>query len=130
MNTLHTLAWAAAFTLIGAAASAQVGPGPGPGMGPGMGMHGAGPGASAPAMGSGPHGMRGGRAGAGYTYGWSMMSPKERSEHQQRMRSMTSYEECKAYVEQHHAEMVERAKAQGGKPPVQPRRDACAGLKR
>ncbi len=126
MNTLRNLLLTSVFALAGAAASAQGAPG----SGPGMGMHGVGPAASAAGMGMGPHGMRGAQAGAGYTYGWSMMSSKERNEHQQRMRSMKTYEECKAYREQHHAEMAERAKAQGGKAPAQPRRDACAGLKR
>jgi hypothetical protein len=42
---------------------------------------------------------------------------------------MTSQAECKAYMEQHHQEMVARAKEKGRTLPAQPRRDACAGLK-
>lgn len=122
MNTLRRLLLTSVLALTGAAASAQGGPGPGPGMG----MHGVGPAASAAGMGMGPHGM----AGAGYTYGWSMMSSQERNEHQERMRSMKTYEECKAYMERHHAEIAARAQAQGGTLPAQPRRDACAGLRR
>ncbi|WP_372527665.1 hypothetical protein [Piscinibacter sp.] len=100
--------------------------------GPGMGM-GAGPAASAPGMGMGP-GMRSGRgpaarSGADFTPGWSLMTPAERSEHQQRMRSMTSYDECKSYMEQHREQMAARATEKGGAPLRQPRRDACAGLK-
>lgn len=124
MNMVRHLLLASVFALTGAAASAQPGPGPGPGMG----MHGVAPEASAAGM--GPRGMRGAQAGAGYTYGWSMMSPQERNEHRERMRSMKTYEECQAYMAQHHTEMAERAKAQGGKLPAQPRRDACAGLPR
>lgn len=43
---------------------------------------------------------------------------------------MASYDECKAYMDQHHRQMVERAKEKGRTVPAQPRRDACAGLKR
>jgi hypothetical protein len=72
----------------------------------------------------------GGRSGADFTPGWSMMSPSERQEHQAKMRSMTNYDECKAYMEQHHQQMAARAKEKGGAVPAQPRRDPCAGLKR
>lgn len=69
------------------------------------------------------------RWGSDYTPGWSMMSPQERTEHQARMRSMKTYEECKTYQTQHHEQMAARAKERGGKALAQPRRDACAGLK-
>ena len=58
-----------------------------------------------------------------------MMSPQERQEHQARMSSMKSYDECKAYRDEHHRQMVERAKSKGGNPPAQPKRDACGALK-
>ena len=121
-------------TLFGAAigiASAQPGGGPGPGKGPGAGMGpgGAGPAASAPGRGMG-RGRAGGRAGADYTPGWTLMTSQERAEHRARMRSMTSYDECKAYQEQTHEQMAARAKERGGKPLAQPRRDACLGLKK
>jgi hypothetical protein len=107
--------------------------GAGAGMGPGPGMQGAGPGASAPGMGMGPgaragRGM-GARAGAGVTPGWALMTPAERTEHQTRMRSMKTHEECKTYMGQHHEQMVARAKEKGVTVPGQPRRDPCAGLK-
>jgi hypothetical protein len=56
------------------------------------------------------------------------MTPAERTEHQQRMRSIKTYEECKSYIEQHREQMAARAKDRG-KALAQPRRDACAGLK-
>lgn len=117
---------AVALAAGGVLAQPASGRGPGPG---------AGPAASAPAsaagmgMGLGP-GHRGGRWGADHTPGWSLMSEQERNEHRERMRSMTSYDECKALRDEHHAQMAERAKARGAKPLPQPRRDACAGLKR
>jgi len=91
---------------------------------------GPGPGASAPGMGMG--GGRGpmGRWGSDNTPGWSMMTPQERTEHQTRMRSMTSRVECQAYQAQHHEQMAARAKERGAKPLAAPRRDPCAGLKR
>jgi hypothetical protein len=81
------------------AAMAQ--PGPGMGGGPGMGrMGGGGPGAN----------WQGNRAN---TPGFALMTPQERSEHQNRMRSMQTYDECVAYTGEHHAQMAARAKEKG-----------------
>lgn len=111
-----------AMALVAGASLAQGGP---------SGAKGPGPGASAAGMGPGMHAGRGpGRSGADYTPGWAMMTPQERSEHQARMRSMKAYGECQAYQQQHHEQMAARAKEKGGQPLGQPRRDACAGLKR
>ncbi|MBU6489900.1 MAG: hypothetical protein KGQ57_19080, partial [Burkholderiales bacterium] len=60
------------------------------------------------------------------TYGWQLMTPEEREEHQRRMRSFTSYEECKAYQTEHHALMAERARQAG----VQLRPHADSGCER
>lgn len=92
----------------------------------GMGPHGAGMG--------GPHGMgpgmQGGmHAGPGNTMGWSMMTPEERKEHQAKMMSFTNAKDCRAYVEQHHRLMAERAKQRGMAMPATPMHDPCAGLK-
>jgi hypothetical protein len=46
------------------------------------------------------------------------------------MRSMQNHDECTAYVEQHHAMMVERAKEKGRSMPAKPRQDSCATLKK
>jgi hypothetical protein len=112
--------------LVASAAMAQgtasPGPGAGMGMGPGMGM-GMGPGMG---MGMGPGNVR---MGPGYTSGWALMSEQERTEHRNRMLGMKSYDECKSYAEQHHAQMTERAREKGRPTPVMPRRDACAWLK-
>lgn len=109
-------------------AMAQPGSGKGPGAGPGP--AGAGPMASAPAMGMGPGGGRGAaRAGSDATPGWALMTKQERSEHRDRMRSMKTYDDCKAYQDQHHEQMAARAKERGGKALAHPRRDACGGLK-
>jgi hypothetical protein len=62
--------------------------------------------------------------------GWSMMTRQERTEHRAKIRSMKTYEECKTYVEQHHAQMTARAKDKGRSMPAQPRADACAWLKK
>lgn len=108
---------------------AQSGGGRGPGSPPGP--MGAGPDARTPGMGMG-NGAGRGRAqwGSDFTPGWTLMSPQERNEHRERMRSMKSYEECKAYQVQHHEQMAARAKERGGATLAQPRRDACAGLKK
>ncbi|WP_164963534.1 hypothetical protein [Rubrivivax sp. JA1026] len=97
------------------APAAGIGPGMGPGMGGGMGpVGGRGPGA--------------GRWGPGVTPGWALMTPEERAAHQTKMRSMTTRADCRAYVEQHHADMAARAKERGVAVPAMPRRDPCAGL--
>jgi hypothetical protein len=108
MVVLALASWA---TLAMAQASA---PGPGPGMGPGMGM--------------GP--MHGWRMQRDNTPGWSMMTRAERTQHRDRMMAMTDHAQCSAYMQQHHAAMVERAKARGHAMPAMPRHDACAPLKK
>lgn len=119
-----------AFLAVCSAASmAQPASAPGKGTGPG------GPGVGMPASGSGMGGGpgmgrgRGGMAGPEYSPGWSLMTAEERSQHQAKMRAMTSYDECKSYMAQQHEQMAARAKAQGTQLPAQPRRDGCAGLK-
>jgi hypothetical protein len=118
MNTIRSLAVTAALMAAGAAL-AQPGPGAG-----------AGAGASAPRGGPGGPAHMGGRWGADFTSGWSMMTPAERREHQAKMRSMTNYDDCRAYMDQHHRQMADRAKDKGRTVPAQPRREACVGLKR
>lgn len=91
------------------------------------------PGASAPGPGKGagmgPGARRGGMYGPKYTPGWSMMTEAERTEHRAKMQSFTHKADCQAYVAEHHAQMAERMKQQGGQPMPQPRRDPCANLK-
>ena len=125
MSTVRFALVVSLFSLSIGVALAQPGSGKGPGPGPGMGQGAA---ASAPGMGPGAGG-RATRWGADYTPGWSQMNATERSEHQARMRAMKTYDECKAYQQQHHEQMAARAKERGGKALGQPRRDGCAGLK-
>ena len=82
--------------------------------------------ASAPGMG----GMGGMQMNRDNTPGWSMMSRAERREHHDKVMAMTDPAACMAYMEQHHAQMVERAKERGRTLPAKPRRDACASLKK
>jgi hypothetical protein len=105
ISTWKILAPASLYILLAASALAQ-GPGPG-GKGYG-GMH----------------------MGPNNTSGWGLMSRQERMEHQEKMRAMQNHAECAAYVEQHHAMMVERAKENGRSIPGKPKRDACAALKK
>lgn len=83
------------------------------------------------AQGAGPDkGHAGMRMGTNNTTGWAHMTKQERMEHQEKMRSMQSHDECTAYVEQHHAMMVERAKEKGRSIPAKPRQDPCAAMKK
>jgi len=135
---MKSLRWMVLASVVGLAAGgvlAQPAGGKGPGAGPGP--MGAGPAASSPGAGMGagagmgPGGQRGmARWGSEVTPGWSLMTPAERNEHRERMRSMKTYEECKAYQAEHHEQMAARAKERGGKPLPQPRRDGCAALKK
>lgn len=126
MMVLASIVGLAVGTAWAQAGAGGKGPGPGPqaasapGMGMGMGM---GPGAGG---GRGP----GARWGTDSTPGWALMTEQERNEHRQRMGAMKTYDECKAYQTQQHELMAARAKERGGKVLAQPRRDACAGLKR
>lgn len=52
-------------------------------------------------------------AGMGNTQGWQLMTPEERVEHQTKMRSFKTYDECKAYQGEHHALMQARATEKG-----------------
>lgn len=130
---LHLSAITALLALAGSGVQAQ--PGPGPGAGPGPAASAPGPG-KGPGMGPGHMGGGGagarmhGRSGSRYTPGWSLMTPAERTEHQQRMGQATSYEECTALRDQHREQMAARAKEKGlSQPLATPRRDACAALK-
>jgi hypothetical protein len=129
MKNLRMVLLASLIGLSTGAVFAQAGGGKGP--------MGAGPAASAPGMGMGmgmgmsPGGGRGAaRWGSDFTPGWTMMNQQERDEHRDRMHSMKTYEECKTYQERHHDQMATRANERGGKALAQPRRDACAGLKK
>ena len=42
--------------------------------------------------------------------GWSMMTPQERTAHQDKMHSFKTLEECKTYMAEHSKQMAERAK--------------------
>ncbi len=68
--------------------------------------------------------------GPNNTSGWSMMDKKERTEHREKLLAMKSYDECKAYADDHHTKMMDRAKEKGRMVPTTPRRDACAWLKK
>jgi hypothetical protein len=79
-----------------------------------------------PSLAAGPgDGMhRGMHMGPDNTAGWSMMTAAERKEHMEKMQGMKSREECMSYMEEHHKQMEERAKAQG-KTLHTPRHNAC-----
>jgi hypothetical protein len=56
------------------------------------------------------HGMK---FGADNTPGWSMMSRAEHKEHRDKMHGMKTYDECKAYHDEHMKQMEARAKEKG-----------------
>jgi hypothetical protein len=127
MANLRSMTLASLIGLSMGAALAQPAGGPGP-----MGANQA---ASAPGAGMGmgmaaKGGQQAARWGSSYTPGWTLMTQEERNEHRSRMLSMKTYEECKAYQDQHREQMAARAKERGGKALPTPRRDACANLKK
>jgi hypothetical protein len=65
----------------------------------------------------------------GRMMGGSMMSDAERKEHHRRMMSFRSAKECRAYVNEHHRLMMERARQAGRPPPAMSPHDPCVGLK-
>jgi Spy/CpxP family protein refolding chaperone len=80
---------------------------------------------SGPGMGHGPM-----RMGPNNTSGWGMMNKAERNEHHSMMKSMKTQEECSAYMEKHHAQMMDRAKERKLAIPTKPRDDTCLWLKK
>jgi hypothetical protein len=62
------------------------------------------------------------------TYGWQLMTPEERNEHQAKLRGFIEYEACKQYIDDHHNLMVQRAKEKGIAPPAM-RRNPCDTMK-
>lgn len=127
-SMFSTLSVLAVAVLAAAAAVAQPGPGAGPGASAPQGRMGMGPGpgASAPRGGM----RQGPRFGADVTPGWAMMTPEERAAHQKAMSEAKTYDDCAALRDQHHQQMVDRAKDKGQTLPAQRRRDVCAGLKK
>ena len=114
-----TLGFAAATI---ATSIAFAGPGGGPGYGPGAGPN-CTDGTTATCQGGRGPGMRGGY-GPGQGAGLGLMTPEEREAHRAQMRSLTSVEQCNAYLADHRAAMAERAKAKGITLP-EPRGNAC-----
>lgn len=68
------------------------------------------------------------RASEANTRGWQLMTPEERIEHQSRIRSFTTLEECRSYQLEHHQLMEERARQRGVALPGGGR-DICDHLK-
>ncbi|BCB27342.1 hypothetical protein SKTS_22280 [Sulfurimicrobium lacus] len=68
-------------------------------------------------------------ANKGNTWAWQLMTPAERTEHQTKMRSFKTYDECKAYQEEHYKQMEERAKEKGMTLPAMGSRYGCDNMK-
>ena len=69
-------------------------------------------------------------AGQGNTWGWQLMTPEERTEHQNKMINFKTYDECKAYQVEHHTQMEARAKEKGATLPMgKPGAYGCDNLK-
>lgn len=122
-NTL-TLKSVTLIALLGAALAAPVMAQTGYGMGGGPGMQNGAPGAG---MGPGAGG-RGMRFNQNNTRGWTLMTPEERTAHQNKMRAAKTYDECKSVQADQHALMEERAKEKGETLPV-PRQNGCDVMK-
>lgn len=104
MKLIGRLFFALIFALTVLPAVAQPGPGAGQGKGPGF------------------------RFNQDNTTGWSMMSEQERADHRKKMMSMTNYDECVAYMDEHHKLMQERASQQGKSLP-RSKANACERMK-
>lgn len=62
------------------------------------------------------------------TYGWQLMTPDERKEHQARLENFTEYNACKEYIDEHHKKMEERARVKGVVEPLM-KKNPCDWLK-
>lgn len=61
---------------------------------------------------------------------WTLMTPAERKEHRAKMHGMKSFDECQAYITEHHTAMEARAKEQSKPMPDPERKDICNWLKK
>jgi hypothetical protein len=68
-------------------------------------------------------------ANKGNTVGWQLMTPAERTEHQNKMRSFKTYDECMTYQNEHHKQMEARAKEKGVTLPAMGSRYGCDNMK-
>jgi hypothetical protein len=69
-------------------------------------------------------------ANRGNTVGWQVMTPAERIEHQTKMRSFKTYDECQAYQQEHHTLMEARAKEKGVTLPAMGSGYGCDNMKK
>ena len=99
------------MALLGGVLAAPVLAQPGPGMGGGPRMQNAAPGAGG-GMG------RAMRFNQDNTPGWKLMTPAEQAAHREKMLSMQTYADCKAYQAEHRVAMEARAKEKGVTLPV------------
>lgn len=66
----------------------------------------------------------------GNTWGWQFMTAEERTEHQTKMRGFKTYDECKAYQQEHHTQMEARAKEKNvALPAMKPGGYGCDNMK-
>ncbi len=73
-------------------------------------------------------GQRGMRFSQTNTPGWTLMTAEERIAHQNKMRAVTSYDECKQLQAEQHQAMQERAKEKGVTLNT-PRQNSCDRMK-
>jgi hypothetical protein len=66
--------------------------------------------------------------GKSFTPGWSMMTKEERKALTAKLRKVTTYNDCKAAVDEAAQKAAERAKSKGMAEPAKPKRDGCAAL--
>ena len=66
--------------------------------------------------------------GKRFTPGWDMMSKEERKAITAKLRKATTYNDCKAVVDEAAQKAAERAKAKGMAEPAKLKRDGCAAL--
>jgi hypothetical protein len=131
---MKNLALAIGMVSIAVAASVTMADpgGYGMGMGPGCG---AAAGANCPnAGGPGGYGRGGGYGpgaghGRGGGQGMALLTPEERAQHREAMHSLTTVEQCNAYMAGHRQMLEERAKEKGVAPPPGPRGDMCERMK-
>ena len=129
MKKLTIASGLVSVALAGSAAMADPG---GFGMGPECGVA-----AGAPCPGAGGPGGYGrgdgygpgGGYGRGGGSGFALLTPEERAQHRETMHSLTTVEQCSAYMAQHQQLLQERAKEKGVTAPVGPRGNPCERMK-
>lgn len=69
------------------------------------------------------------KSGPRHNPGWGMLTPEEREQHMQKMHGLKNIDECRAYLDEHHKLIENRAKEKN-QPMPRMKGDACQRMEK